>query len=238
MAAHWTARVSPYDVVTAVFIAGLVIIAFHTFRDYAISNDEGVQHHYGELIISYYASGFATRAYFIFRTFIFMAACSTSLPSRSSSACNISLRSAPRSLHTDRGQRHRRHGCNRAMIAGPRAAVIAAVALACCGAWYGAMFNHTKDIPFAAGMIGATLFLIRIARSLPSPAPAMLLLWPVSRGRARHAGARFAPPDLYRFCARPLHAWPWLRSRPPPRWRCCRFAAALVYPRSCPPISS
>jgi hypothetical protein len=31
------------------------------------------------------------------------------------------------------------------------------------------MFNHTKDIPLAAAMMGATLFLIRIARSLPSP---------------------------------------------------------------------
>ena len=31
------------------------------------------------------------------------------------------------------------------------------------------MFNHTKDIPFAAAMMGATLFLIRIARALPSP---------------------------------------------------------------------
>jgi hypothetical protein len=31
------------------------------------------------------------------------------------------------------------------------------------------MFNHTKDIPFAAAMTVATLFLIRIARSLPSP---------------------------------------------------------------------
>jgi hypothetical protein len=31
------------------------------------------------------------------------------------------------------------------------------------------MFNHTKDVPFAAAMMGATLLLIRIARSLPSP---------------------------------------------------------------------
>jgi len=31
------------------------------------------------------------------------------------------------------------------------------------------MFNHTKDIPFAAAMMGATLFLIRIARLFPSP---------------------------------------------------------------------
>jgi hypothetical protein len=31
------------------------------------------------------------------------------------------------------------------------------------------MFNHTKDIPFAAAMTGATFFLIRIARRLPLP---------------------------------------------------------------------
>src|ERR1700745_1659343 len=55
------------------------------------------------------------------------------------------------------------------MIAGPRAGLFAAVALALCGAWYGAMFNHTKDIPFAAAMTGATLFLLRIGRGLPSP---------------------------------------------------------------------
>src|SRR5262249_43847185 len=55
------------------------------------------------------------------------------------------------------------------LIAGPRAGLIAAVALTLCGAWYGAMFNHTKDLPFAARMVGATLFLIPIARSLPSP---------------------------------------------------------------------
>ena len=55
------------------------------------------------------------------------------------------------------------------LIGGPRAGLIAAIALALCGAWYGAMFNHTKDIPFAAAMMGATLFLVRLARQLPSP---------------------------------------------------------------------
>ena len=55
------------------------------------------------------------------------------------------------------------------LIAGPRAGLIAAVALALCGAWYGAMFNHTKDIPFAAAMTGVTLFLVRILRQMPLP---------------------------------------------------------------------
>jgi hypothetical protein len=31
------------------------------------------------------------------------------------------------------------------------------------------MFNHTKDIPFAAAMMGATYFLLRAARDLPRP---------------------------------------------------------------------
>ena len=55
------------------------------------------------------------------------------------------------------------------LVAGPRAGAIAAFALAVCGPWYGSMFNHTKDIPFAAAMMGATYFLLRAARDLPHP---------------------------------------------------------------------
>jgi hypothetical protein len=70
------------------------------------------------------------------------------------------------------------------LIAGPRAALIAAVGLSLCGAWYGTMFNHTKDIHFAAGMIGATLFLIRIARALPSPRAGDIVAFGVLAGAA------------------------------------------------------
>src|SRR6202035_5421553 len=34
------------------------------FKDYAISNDESVQHHYRELIIAYYASGLTAQDVF------------------------------------------------------------------------------------------------------------------------------------------------------------------------------
>ena len=56
--------------------------------------------------------------------------------------------------------------------------------LGVCGAWYGTMFNHTKDIPFAAAMMGATLFLIRIARRLPSPRPGDIAAFGVLAGAA------------------------------------------------------
>jgi hypothetical protein len=60
------ARFEPYDVAALVLIAALTVAVLCTFRDYAISNDEGVQHHYGELIIAYYASGFKDQGVFNF----------------------------------------------------------------------------------------------------------------------------------------------------------------------------
>src|SRR5436305_9549886 len=65
-ALSWLARRSAYDTATAATLAVLVVIALCTFRDYAVSNDEGVQHRYGELIIAYYRTGFAARDLFTF----------------------------------------------------------------------------------------------------------------------------------------------------------------------------
>ena len=46
------------------------------------------------------------------------------------------------------------------------------------------MFNHTKDIPFAAAMMGATFFLICIARSLPLPRTSDLATFGLLAGAA------------------------------------------------------
>src|SRR5260370_4515742 len=66
-AIRWIGRIDACDIATIVLIAALVVIALCTFRDYAISNDEGVQHRYGELIIAYYASGFRDLSVFSFQ---------------------------------------------------------------------------------------------------------------------------------------------------------------------------
>ena len=57
---------NPHDRLILVVFAVLAAAVWFTFRDYAISNDEGVQHHYGELIIAYYRSGFKVRDLFTF----------------------------------------------------------------------------------------------------------------------------------------------------------------------------
>lgn len=163
-------RSSVYDFVTLAVLAALVVIALLTFKDYAISNDEGVQHHYGELIIAYYKSGFKDQSVFTFENLylygglfdIVAVSLSHLLPVdpydlRHLLCALIGIAGIGAAAATAR------------TIAGARAALIAALLLSVCGAWYGAMFNHTKDIPFAAAMMGATFFLVRIARFLPSP---------------------------------------------------------------------
>jgi hypothetical protein len=167
---RWIARIDAYDIATVVLIAALVVLALCTFKDYAISNDEGVQNHYGELIIAYYASGFTAQDVFSFQNLylygglfdIAAILLSHLIPIdpydlRHILCALIGIGGIGAAAATAR------------LVAGPRAALIAAAGFAVCGAWYGTMFNHTKDIPFAAAMMGATLFLIRAARALPSP---------------------------------------------------------------------
>ena len=166
----WFRRLDGYDLATIALIAALVVLAFLTFRDYAVSNDEPVQHHYGELILRYYASGFRDQGVFNFENLylygglfdIIAVALSHLVPIdpyalRHILCALIGVGGIGTAALTAR------------LISGPRAGLIAAIALSVCGAWYGTMFNHTKDVPFAAAMIGAMLFLIRIARALPKP---------------------------------------------------------------------
>lgn len=160
----------PFDLVVMLLLAALVVLVFLTFKDYAISNDEGVQQHYGELIIAYYRSGFTDQAVFHFQNLylygglfdIVAILLQHLLPFepynvRHILCALIGIGGIGAAWATAR------------MIAGPRAGAIAAATIAACGPWYGPMFNHTKDIPFAAAMMGATYFLCLIARDLPRP---------------------------------------------------------------------
>jgi hypothetical protein len=163
-------RLSGFDLATVVLIAALFVLVLLTFRVYAVTNDEWVQHHYGELILNYYKSGFTDRALFQFDNLYLygglfdMVAVALShvvplevydLRHLMTGLCGIGGIVAAAAIAR--------------RIAGPRAGFLAALLLATCGAWYGTMFNHTKDIPLAAMMTTASYFLIRTARDLPRP---------------------------------------------------------------------
>jgi hypothetical protein len=162
-----------FDLATAALVAALLVIALATFRAYAITNDEGVQHRYAELIAAYYRSGLADRRVFSFENLYLYGGLFDLCALLLSQAVPLEVFALRHLLCAMAGIGGIAAAAGVArQIAGPRAGLFAALALATCGAWYGAMFNHTKDVPLAAAMAAAAFFLIRCARSLPAPRPA------------------------------------------------------------------
>lgn len=160
-----------YDLASMALIAVLIALVFATFDSYAITNDEDVQQRYGEMIVAYYSSGFKDRSLFHFVNLYLYGG-----------LFDVTAVLTQRLLPAIEPYTIRHILCaltgvggivavwaSARLVAGPRAAAIAAFALAVCGPWYGAMFNHTKDIPFAAAMMAATFFLLRASRDLPRP---------------------------------------------------------------------
>jgi hypothetical protein len=174
-----------YDLAAALLFATLVVLVGLTFGDYAISNDEEVQQRYGELIIRYYASGFVDQGVFHFRDLY--------LYGGLFDIAAVGLEKlVPLDTYAVRHILSALAGVGGIVavwatartIAGPRAGLLAAAMLAVCGTWYGTMFNHTKDIPFAAAMMGATYFLVRIGRELPRARWHLVVLFGVCCGAA------------------------------------------------------
>jgi len=159
-----------YDYACGILLAGLLPLVALTFRDYGISNDEEVQHRYGELIVAYYSSGFADRSLFDYKNLYLYGGLFDIVAVLLAKILPLDVYDLRHLLSALIGVAG--IGATAAvarLISGPRAGLIAALALTLCGPWFGAMFNHTKDIPFAAAMIGAIYFLLRASRNFPQP---------------------------------------------------------------------
>ncbi len=179
------ARTDRCDLLAAALFGVLVALIAFTFRDYAISNDEEVQQHYGALIVAYYASGFADQALFHFRDLYLYGGLFDVVAVGLEKILPLDTYAVRHLLSAFIGV----GGIGAAWataraIGGPRAGLLAAAALAVCGIWYGAMFAHTKDIPFAAAMMGAFYFLLHLGRELPRPRWHLVLLFGVLCGCA------------------------------------------------------
>jgi hypothetical protein len=184
-AGGWLARIDAYDFAAALVFVTLIGLVAFTFGDYGISNDEEVQQRYGELIVRYYASGLTDQTVFHFRNLYLYGG-----------LFDVVAVGLQKILPLDPyAVRHLLSGltgvggiaavwATARSIGGPRAGLLAALALAVCGVWYGAMFNHTKDIPFAAAMMTATYLLLRIGRQLPRPNWGLVVLFGIACGCA------------------------------------------------------
>jgi Dolichyl-phosphate-mannose-protein mannosyltransferase len=174
-----------FDLAAGGLFCLLIILVLVTFRDYAISNDEEVQQRYGELIVAYYASSFADQGLFHFRNLYLYGGLFDIVAVALEKILPLDIYAVRHVLSalTGVGGIVAVWATARA-IAGSRAGLLAAAALALCGIWYGAMFNHTKDIPFASAMMGATYFLLLIGRELPRPRWRLVLAFGVLCGCA------------------------------------------------------
>jgi hypothetical protein len=160
----------PFDMGSAALLAVLVVLAVATFREYAITNDEWIQHRYGELIVAYYESGFGDRAVFALANLYLYGGLFDSaavLLSHVVALDPFDLRHLMCALIGVAGLAAAMATAR--TISGPRAGLITGGFLAVCGSWYGTMFHHTKDIPLAAAMAGSVYFLVRAAHELPHP---------------------------------------------------------------------
>lgn len=166
----WITARDAYDLASACALAALLVIVVCTFQDYAVSNDEGVQNRYGELIVAYYKSGFADRSLFNFDNLYLYGGLFDVTAVLLSHVLPIDIYELRHLLCALIGIGGIvAAGSTARLIAGPRAGFFAIIALAVCGSWYGGMFNHTKGVPLATFMAGATYFLIRTTRELPIP---------------------------------------------------------------------
>jgi len=179
------ASADPLDVAAVALFGLLIVLVLTTFRNYAISNDEEVQQRYGELIVTYFASSFADQGLFHFRNLYLYGGLFDIIAVGLERILPLDIYAVRHLLSalTGVGGIVAVWATARA-IAGSRAGLLAATALALCGIWYGAMFNHTKDIPFASAMMGATYFLLLIGRELPRPRWRLVLAFGVLCGCA------------------------------------------------------
>ena len=160
----------------AILVAVVCVIAF-TFGDYSISTDEQVQNTYGRLLLDFYLSGLTdTRAFGYDNLYLYgglfdliaaVIAPFSPLPDFETRHLLCATFGVLGIVATWRLAR---------LLAGPRAGLLAVVLLVLCPAYYGTIFNNTKDIPFAAGMTWTLYLSCRLAACLPRP-PFRLVGW-------------------------------------------------------------
>ncbi len=159
-----------WDRLAGAALVAATILVLLTFTDYGVTWDEDVHNWYGILALDYYLSLFRDqRALHWLDLYNYGAA--------------FDMAAAALNRFSPLGIYETRHllnglvgilglaGCwklGRA-LGGPRAGFIALVFLLLTPNYYGQMFNNPKDIPFAAGGIWASYYMVLILPSLPCP---------------------------------------------------------------------
>lgn len=139
-----------------------------TFRQYGISNDEEVQHTYGRLLLDFYRSGFTDQAAFHYKNLYLYGGLFDIIAAILEKITPLWLWDMRHLLSAGFGF----VGLIAAWKTGnelqnARTGFFALALLTATAAWSGAMFTHTKDIPFAAFMTWALYYTILACKAAP-----------------------------------------------------------------------
>jgi hypothetical protein len=152
----------------AVLLVLLSAIVLATFSDYGLTWDEEAHRIYGELVLSWYSSGFSDRSAFEFRNAFLYGGLFDA-------TAQLLTRVSPLGVYETRHLVNGAFGVLGivatyrigALIHGPRAGVLSAALLALTPAFYGHSFNNPKDIPFASLSALALFYIMKAGRELP-----------------------------------------------------------------------
>lgn len=154
--------------VSLALAAALIVWVLVVFRDYGISNDEPVQHTYGQLLWSWYRSGFTDDAAFHYINLYLYGGLFDLIAAGLDHRVPMETFELRHLLSAGFGLIGIFGAWNLArLVAGEKAGIVAALLLAFTGMYGGAMFTHTKDVPFAAAMVWSLYFTTIIARRMP-----------------------------------------------------------------------
>ncbi len=182
---HFFARplAAPADAAAAVLVAGLLAIAFLTYDDYGMGWDDYAHWKYGELLLSYYTSGFTDpRAFSHYNLFYYgggfdlaAAALSKIFPigvfeMRRLLGALVGIAGLVIVWRTAR------------LLAGPLAGLIALALLASASLYYGHMYINPKDIPFAVAMAFLLYTCLRAFAEHPRPRASTIVLFGLALG--------------------------------------------------------
>lgn len=156
-------RIASYGLLTV-----LALFVLLTFRHYGISNDEEVQHVYGRLLLEFYQSGFSNQSAFHYKNLYLYGGFFDVIAALLEKMTTMWLWDMRHLLSAAFGLLGFVAVYKIALVLGSaRTGFFALLLLALTAAWSGAMFTHTKDIPFATCMTWALYYTILLTRYLP-----------------------------------------------------------------------
>jgi Dolichyl-phosphate-mannose-protein mannosyltransferase len=176
-------RFAPADLAALAILAALVIVACFTFDDYGLGWDDYTHSQYGEMLYSYYASGFKDLRAFSFVNLFYYGG-----------GFDLAAHTLGKILPFDIFDTRRLLGAligiaglavvwrTGRRLGGPIAGIAALALLATTPLYYGHMYINAKDAPFAVAMAFLLLTFVRAFDEYPRPRPSTLLLFGLALG--------------------------------------------------------